>query len=67
MISNDLLEKFKSLYVEKYKISLSDEEALQMATDFMNLMKILIKPEPAKPKRKYVRKNTSINQVYETQ
>lgn len=67
MISNDLLEKFKRLYLEKYKIFLSDEEALQMATDFLNLMKILMRPDPPKPKRKYVRKNSTVNHLYETQ
>lgn len=48
MISNELLEKFKRLYNEKYNITLSDEEATQMATDFLNLMKILLRPKQKK-------------------
>lgn len=48
MMSNELLEKFKRLYQEKYNITLSDEEATQMATDFLNLMKVLLRPKPKK-------------------
>ncbi|MBI2314971.1 hypothetical protein HYU93_02845 [Candidatus Daviesbacteria bacterium] len=50
MISNELLEKFKRLYQEKYNITLSDEEATQMATDFLNLMKVLLRPKLKKIK-----------------
>ena len=46
MISKESLERFKKLYYEKYKITLSDEAATQMATDFLSLMKILTRPEP---------------------
>ncbi|GEM_PF-1690325 len=46
MISNESLEEFKKLYYEKYNITLSDEGATQMATDFLNLMKILTRPVP---------------------
>ena len=67
MISTELLDKFKKLYEEKYNIILNEEEALKMATDFLNLMKILMRPDPPKPKRKYVRRNSPINQLYETQ
>lgn len=56
MISKELLEKFKRLYQEKYNINLSDEETIQMATDFLNLMKILLRP-----KRKRA-ENTQYNQ-----
>lgn len=48
MISNELLEKFKRLYQEKYNITLSDEETTKMATDFLNLMKVLLRPKPKK-------------------
>lgn len=44
MISEELLEKFKRLYQEKFNILLSDEEATEMTTDFLNLMKVLTKP-----------------------
>jgi len=46
MISNELLAKFKRLYQEKYNITLSDEETTKMATDFLNLMKVLLRPKP---------------------
>lgn len=45
MVNEVLLEKFKKLYKDKYNIILSDEEATDLATQFLNLMKILIKPE----------------------
>ena len=46
MVSNEILEKFKKLYQAKFNISLSDEEATQMATNLVNLMKVLLQPEP---------------------
>ncbi len=45
MTSKDFLEKFKRLHEEKYNVILTDEEATELATHFMNLMKILIKPK----------------------
>ena len=45
MVNEVLLEKFKKLYKDKYNIILSDEEATELATQFLTLMKILIKPE----------------------
>lgn len=46
MVSKELLEKFKKLYLDKYNIILNDEEATKMATDLVNLMEILLKPLP---------------------
>ncbi len=46
MLNEEFLAKFKSLYLEKYNINLSDEEATKLATDFLNLMTVLIKPKP---------------------
>ncbi len=46
MVNREILEKFKRLYKEKYDIVLSDEEATEKATTFLNVMKILIYPEP---------------------
>lgn len=46
MISAEMLDKFKKLYLDKYKISLTNEEAIEMATALVNLMGILLKPEP---------------------
>lgn len=45
MISREHLEKFKELYKDKYNIALSDEEATELATHFLNLMKVLVKPK----------------------
>ena len=46
MINEEFLAKFKSLYLDKYNMTLSDEEATKLATDFLNLMTVLIKPKP---------------------
>lgn len=46
MVSNEILEKFKKLYQAKFSISLTDEEATQMTTDLVNLVRVLLQPEP---------------------
>ena len=48
MISKESLEKFKVIYQEQFKATLTYEEATQMATDLINLMKVLLKPEPTR-------------------
>jgi len=49
MINKEYLDKFKKLYKDKYDITLTDEETTELATHFLNLMEILIKPK-SKPK-----------------
>lgn len=44
-MSKELLEKFKKLYLDKYGIELTNEEATRMSTDLINLMKVLLKKE----------------------
>lgn len=46
MVSKELLEKFKIIYQEEFKIVLSDEEAVKMATDLLNVMRIVTRPIP---------------------
>lgn len=46
MVSKEIIGKFKNLYQKKFNISLTDEEATQGATDLVNLMKVLLKPDP---------------------
>jgi len=46
MINTEIRDKFKKLYYEKFDIELSDEEATAMATDLVNLVKVLIKHQP---------------------
>lgn len=48
MVSKELLDKFKSLYQRKFDITLTDEEATKMATDLVNLMRILVSPSSQK-------------------
>ncbi len=45
MISKERLDKFKRLYKDKYNITLTDEETTELATHFLNLMEILIRPK----------------------
>jgi len=45
MIRKEYLDKFKKLYLDKYNITLSDEKATELATHFLNLMEILIRPK----------------------
>lgn len=46
MISQEFLDKFKNLYKTKFNIILTDEDATRLATDFLNLMRVLTKPKP---------------------
>ena len=46
MIPDGYLKKFKDIYLKKFGIELSDEEATRQATDLLNLMKVLLKPDP---------------------
>lgn len=50
MISKEYLDKFKKLYKDKYEITLTDEEATELANHFLNMMEVLIKP-----KQKHIR------------
>lgn len=45
MVSNEIREKFKKLYQEKFDIVLTDEEATQMTTDLVTLVKVLVRPD----------------------
>lgn len=46
MVSKELLEKFKTIYQEEFNIVLSDENATKMATDLLNVMRIITRPIP---------------------
>jgi hypothetical protein len=46
MINTELRIKFKELYFIKYHRQLTDEEATKAFTDLINLMDILLTPEP---------------------
>lgn len=46
MVSKELLEKFKTIYQEEFNIVLSDENAIKMATDLLNVMRIITRPIP---------------------
>ena len=44
MVSPEMLEKFKKLYLMKYNVILNNEEATEMANGLVNLVAILVKP-----------------------
>lgn len=45
MIPQEKLEEFKKMHLDMYGIKLTDEEATRDATDFLNLMRILVSPD----------------------
>jgi len=45
MVRAEIREQFKKLYEEKFHIAITDEEATQMATDLINLVQVLVKPD----------------------
>lgn len=46
MIPAKCFVRFQELYFEKFGVWLSDEEATREATDLINLMRVLLKPNP---------------------
>ncbi len=66
MISKEYLDKFKKLYKDKYEITLSDEEATELATHFLNLMEILIKPKAHLVEPKSITSSESEGRQYAT-
>lgn len=46
MVSKELLEKFKTIYQEEFNIVLSDENTIKMATDLLNVMRVITRPIP---------------------
>lgn len=62
MLSNEIIQKFKNLYQTKFNVVITDEEATQMASDLVNLMQLLLKPE-----KKDVEETTEERSQNETQ
>lgn len=48
MVSEVMLEKFKKIYFDKYHVSLTNQEALEMANPLLNLIATLVKPDQQK-------------------
>ncbi len=63
MISKEYLDKFKKLYKDKYDITLTDEEAAELANHFLNMMEVLIKP---KQKRSRSIQNNNVSEERRT-
>lgn len=62
MLSNEIIQKFKNLYQTKFNVVITDEEATQMASDLVNLMQLLLKPD-----KKEVEETTEERSQNETQ
>lgn len=46
MVNRELLDEFKMIYKEQFNVAITDEEATEMSTELVNLMKVLLKPDP---------------------
>ncbi len=46
MISKTVLEKFRQIYKTEFGEELADQEAMEKATKFLNLMKVIMRPIP---------------------
>ena len=66
MISKEYLDKFKKLYKDKYEITLSDEEATELATHFLNMMEVLIRPKPKQSQNIIQNKKPEERRTYAT-
>jgi hypothetical protein len=44
MVSQERIDKFKALYLRKYNIKLTNEEAIEMGNGLVNLLELLLKP-----------------------
>ena len=44
MISEEVLEKFKTIYQKRFRKNLSDQDALEKATKLLRLVEIIYKP-----------------------
>lgn len=42
MISQSILDKFKTLYLNDYKVTISDKEALEKCTALFNMLDVLV-------------------------
>ena len=62
MLSNEIIQKFKNLYQTKFNVVITDEEATQMASDLVNIMQLLLKPD-----KKEVEETTEERSQNETQ
>lgn len=48
MVTPEMLEKFKLLYLKNYNVTLTNEQATELANGLLNLMGILLKPSRQK-------------------
>ena len=44
MISKEALEEFKAIYKKEYNEDISDEKALDLATNLLNMMNVVYRP-----------------------
>lgn len=61
MLTIEDIAKFKTLYKKHYKYELKDKEALESATQFINLFKAVYKPIPIKLTKNYNETKTTNN------
>ena len=47
-MTNKALQEFKQIYRAEFGEELSDQEAMEKATKFLNLMRVIMRPIPVK-------------------
>lgn len=60
MISNKHVQEFKSIYKEQFGESISDAYAIEIATQFVDLMETVYKPMPKERFDELTKRNHSI-------
>jgi len=45
-LSQQALDEFKKIYLEDYDTALTNAQALELATSFLNFMRVLCRPIP---------------------
>jgi len=48
-LTKDAIDEFKQIYSEDYGITLTDPQALELATSFFTLMQAVFRPLPDEP------------------
>ena len=45
-LTQEAIDEFKEIYQKEYDITLTDEQALELATSFFHLMQVIYRPLP---------------------
>lgn len=65
MISKESLEEFKKLYKEHFNKELSDEDALQQATQLLRMVELVYKPITLEEYKNYLKRRVELGEITE--